>query len=251
MSASVRLVFGDAREWRYIVASLAALVDEANFTIDPSGMRLRALDPSRIAMVDFNLPASAFEEFSCEEEVKIGVNFDELNKVMKRGRADERVILEVVGGRLRISIGGKAERSFSLPVIDIAGEELPLPKLNFTVRAKMLSDTLKDAIKDAELVSDSVSFDAKEDYLRVYAHSDKGEVEVKFTIDTGSLIEYEVDEPSRSTYPISYLSDMLKRAANLSDIAGIEFATDKPLLLSFELAGGGRLSYFLAPRLEA
>jgi len=251
MSATIRLVFGDAREWRYIVASLAALVDEANFIIDSMGMRLRALDPSRIAMVDFNLPASAFEEYQCEEEVKIGVNFDELNRVMKRGRADERVVLEVVGGRLKITMVGKAERSFSLPVIDIAGEELPLPKLNFTVRAKMLSDTLKDAIKDAELVSDSVSFEAEEGFLKVSARSDKGNVEVKFTLESGSLIDYEVDEPSKSTYPISYLSDMLKGATNLSDIANIEFATDKPLLLSFELAGGGRLSYFLAPRLES
>ncbi len=247
---TVRLVFGDAREWRYIVASLAALIDEANFIIDPNGMRLRALDASRIAMVDFNLPATAFEEFECEEEVKIGVNFSDLNKVLKRGRADEKVVFEVVGGRLRVTIVGKAERSFNLPIIDIAGEELPLPNVTFTARAKMLSDTLKDAIRDAELVSDSVSFEAKEEYLVLLARSDKGEVEVKFTRDSGSLIEYEIDEPSKSTYSISYLSDMLKKAANLSDIASLEFATNKPLSLSFEIAGGGRLTYYLAPRIE-
>lgn len=250
MSANIRLVFGDAREWRYIVASLAALIDEANFIIDPNGLRLRALDASRIAMVDFNLPAAAFEEFECEQEVKIGVNFDDLNKIVKRGRADEKIMLEVVGGRLKITIVGKAERSFSLPIIDIAGEELSLPNVNFTVHAKMLSDTLKDAIRDAELVSDSVSFDAKEEYLVLIAKSDKGEVEVKFTRESGSLIEYELEEPARASYSISYLSDMLKKASNLSDIASLEYATNMPLALSFELAGGGKLTYYLAPRME-
>lgn len=251
MSSIARFVFGDAREWRYIVASLATLIDEANFIIDADGLRLRALDPSRIAMVDFSLQSMAFEEFECSGESKIGVNFDDLNKVLKRCRADEKIAFEVSGNRLTIKIIGKAERKFSLPLIDIAGEELPTPRVTFTTRAKMLSDTLKDAISDAELVSDSVRFEGEESELVVKASSDKGDVEVRFTVETGSLIEYEVDEPSQASYSVSYLSDMLGKATKLSDIVSLEFATNKPLSMSFEIAGGGRLTYFLAPRVEA
>jgi len=247
----VKFVFGDAREWRYIVESLATLIDEANFIFTPEGLRLRALDPSRIAMVNLELPSIAFEEYSCDQETKAGISFEDLTKVLKRGRADEKVEFSVEGGRLRVKIIGKASRTFSLPLIDVAGEELPLPKISFTVTAKLLSDTLKDAIGDVELVSDSVRMEAVEECLKVKASSDKGEVEVSFDKESGALIEYDVAEPSSASYSVSYLSDMIKKAKALADIATLQFSTNKPLSLTFELTGGGKLSYFLAPRIEA
>ncbi|RLF23390.1 MAG: DNA polymerase sliding clamp, partial [Thermoprotei archaeon] len=51
-------------------------------------------------------------------------------------------------------------------------------------------------------------------------------------------------------YSLDYLSDMMK-AYQLSDILTIEYATNKPLALTFDLPGGGRLTFYLAPRMEA
>jgi len=246
----VRFIFGDAREWKYIVQSLAALIDEANFVFTPEGLKLRALDPSRIAMVDLELPSIVFEEYECDQETRVGVDIEELNKILKRGRADERIEFDVEGGRLRIKIIGKATRTFSLPLIDVVGEELGPLKVTFNVKAKLLSDTLKDAMRDIEQISDSVKFNAEEDSFTLRASSDKGEVEIVFDRESGALIEYEVTESSVATYSTSYLSDMLKRASALSDVASVEFSSNKPLALTFEIAGGGRLAYYLAPRTE-
>ncbi len=247
----LRFVYPDAREWKYLIASLATLIDEANFVATKEGLKLRALDPSRIAMVDLELPSEIFEEYHIDEDVvRIGVNFDELNKIIKRGKADERVIFEVDGKRLKIVILSRAERAFSIPLLDIFGEELPSPKVTFTVKAKMLSDTLKDALNDVALISDSVKFRGEQDYLSLSARSDRGEFEAKFSLENGSLIEYEVVEPSSAIYSLSLLSDMVKKAAPLSDAALLQFASNKPLSLTFELPGGGRLTYYLAPRME-
>ncbi|RLE94738.1 MAG: proliferating cell nuclear antigen (pcna) [Thermoprotei archaeon] len=246
----MRLVFGDAREWKYLVESLAALIDEACFKITPDGLTLRALDPSRIAMVDLSLPQTAFEEFECEEETVIGVNFAELKKVMKRARKDEKVELSTSASRFKIKIMGRADRTFSLPILDIPAEEIPAIKVDFKVKARMLSDSLKDALSDADLVSDSVKFEATEDLLRVSASSDKGEVTVDFSLAGGSLLEYEVQENSTASYSLEYLLDMVKKASALSDVVTVEFATAKPISLTFEIAGGGILRYFLAPRAE-
>ncbi len=253
----VKFAFPDAREWKYIVQSLAALITEANFIADEEGLRLRALDPSRVAMVDLFMPREAFDEYVVEagegeEKVKIGVNFDELNDVLKRGKSDDRVVLTVEEGRLKVVLSGKAERIFSLPLIDIAGEEYPTPKVEFKVLAKMLSDTLKDAMNDAKLVSDTVRFTGEAELLRLFARSDKGEVEARFSLDAGSLLEYEVnDPPQNASYGVDYLLDMLKKASRVSDIVTVEFSSNKPLSLSFDITGGGVLRFFLAPRVEA
>ena len=43
--------FEDAKTWQALISAISALVDEANFEISPKGLTLRAMDPSRIAMV--------------------------------------------------------------------------------------------------------------------------------------------------------------------------------------------------------
>lgn len=246
----VRFVFPEAREWRYIIEGLATIVDEANFLVGPEGIRLRALDPGRVAMVDLFIPPAVFEEYKAETETRVGVVLDDFVDIMKRAKADDRLIVEVSGNRIAIVLSGKAERKFRLPLLDVAGQELPTPRLNFTVAAKMLSDTLRDALKDAELVSESVRFKAENDTLYMIARSDKGEVETKFSVDTGSLLEVDVKEPAEASYAIEFLDKIVSKAYRVSEIVTLKYATNMPLELTFDVAGGGLLKYLLAPRVE-
>lgn len=248
----LKFQFSDARDWRYIMEGLEAIIEEASFIADREALRLRALDPSRIGMVDLYIPKDSFEIFEIDEDkVRIGINFDDLNKILKRAKSDEKVLFSVEGGRVRITFTGKAERAFSLPLIDVVGEELPIPRVSFDVTAKMLSDTLRDALKDAEMISDTVRFVAEEDVLKITARSDKGEVEAKFSEMGGSLLEYSVKQPSASSYSLKYLNDIIGKAYRISEIVTVEFSSNKPLSLTFDIATGGTLKYFLAPRLEA
>ncbi|MEZ0345973.1 MAG: proliferating cell nuclear antigen (pcna) [Infirmifilum sp.] len=246
----VKFIFPDAREWRYVLESLSTIVDEANFVASPDGLRLRALDPGRIAMVDLYMPAGLFEEYNVDAETKIGVVLDDIDKVLKRARSDDKLVFEVGEGRLTIMLLGRAERRFRFPLLDIAGQELPSPKLNFTVAAKMLSDTFRDALKDASLVSESVKLKAEGEALYMSARSDRGETESKFTIESGSLLEIDVKEPAEASYGIDFLDKIVSKAYRVSDIMTLRFATNMPIELGFDIAGGGTLKYLLAPRME-
>ncbi|ABL78028.1 proliferating cell nuclear antigen (pcna) [Thermofilum pendens] len=246
----VKFVFPDAREWKYIIESLATIVDEANFVASPEGLKLRALDPGRIAMVDLFIPSNLFEEYSVDQETKISAVLDDIDKVLKRAKSDDKISFEVSQGRLIITLSGRAERRFKFPLIDIAGQELPSPKLNFTVAAKMLSDTFRDALKDASLVSESVKLKAEDESLWLLARSDKGEIESRFSIETGSLVEIDVKEAAEASYGIDFLDKIVSKAYRISDILGLRFATNMPLEMTFDIAGGGTLKYLLAPRME-
>lgn len=251
----LQLVMSDARLGRGIVEAVATLVSEANLVAKPEGARLRAMDPSRVAMVDLDLPASVFEDYKCDSEVFIGLNLEEMLKVMRRGAPGDKLEImfdeKETAGRLRVRFRGKAVRTFNLPLLDIGREELPTVRIPFNVSAVILTEAFKDAIKDAEVVSDSIRFEANEAMVIFSARGDRGEVEAKLSREGGSLLSLEVKEGrSAAVYSLSYLADMMKAGAT-SDTVTLEFASNMPLSLTFDLAGGGRLRYLLAPRVEA
>lgn len=244
--------FPDARDWRYIIESLETIVEEASFIADGEALRLRALDAARIAMVDLYLPRESFTVYEIDEErARVGVNFEDFNKILRRAKSGDKILCRVAGGRLKVTLAGKADRTFSLPLIDIVGEELPVPRVTFDVTARMVSDTLLDALKDAGLISDSVKFIGEEREMKIQARSDKGEWEAVFSLEKGSLIDYIVKQPSYSSYSLNYLEDIVSKAYRISDLVTIEFSTNKPLCFTFEIAGGGTLRFFLAPRMES
>ncbi|GGP21020.1 DNA polymerase III sliding clamp [Thermocladium modestius] len=247
----MRLIYPDAREWAAIVDAIAVLIEEATFSVAQDGLRLRALDPSRTSMVDLFIPKEAFEEYpDVGSEEHIGINFNDLKKVLKRSRKDDKVMLETDNGKLKVKLVGKAARTITMPMLDIGMEQLPTPKVVFTVTAKLASDALDQAIKDVEIIADAIKFEGKEDGIYVKASSDKGDVEVKFEKEGDVMFEYDLKETAAAVYSTDYLADAVARASSISDIVTLEFATQKPIALTFEIPMGGKLAYYIAPRMD-
>ena len=245
-------VLADSRVWKNIIESISTLVEEGVFIADPSGIKLRAMDPSRVAMVDMELPKAAFEAYECATEVPIGVNFEHMKNIMKRSGSNEKLELEKADdeARLKIRFKGKSSRTFSLPLLDLGKEELSAPRIPFNATVKTPASTLLDAIKDAEVVSDFVKVATEEGVLKVSASGDRGEVEVVITKESGELLSIEMKEPAHALYSLTYLSKMMV-ASSLSEISIVMFSTDMPLRLDFNLSSGGKIVYYLAPRMES
>ena len=246
----MRFVFPDAREWKYIVESLASLVYEAGFVASPDGLRVRALEPGRVAMVDLYMPRDLFEEYTAEQEERIGVVLGDIVDVLKRVRPGENVAFEATKEHLTIALTGKAEKKFRFPLLDLPGQEVPSLKLNFTVTAKMPSDTFRDALRDVSLMSGEVSVKAEDTCLWLTGKSDKGEAEARLSVETGSLIEIDVEEPTEASYAAKFLDEAVSKACKVSRVLDLRFATDGPLEMRFDIAGGGTLRYFVAPRVR-
>jgi len=91
-----RAVISDTKAWKNSIDAIAALIDEGTLQIDEKGIKLRAMDPSQIALVDLELPSSSFEEYKVEKPVNIGIDFTELSKITKRSRAEDKIELSFV-----------------------------------------------------------------------------------------------------------------------------------------------------------
>jgi proliferating cell nuclear antigen len=64
------------------------------------------------------------------------------------------------------------------------------------------------------------------------------------------LLELDVKETSKATSYLNYLSEITKAGASTSEIVTVEFSSNMPIRLQFEIPQQGRLQYYMAPRLE-
>jgi len=243
---------GSAKLLKDMITAISTLIDEATFDLSPDGMKLRAMDPSRVAMVDFEWPKTVFDEYICSEPMKMCINIGEMLKLLRRSGKDESVelTLDEKTGRLRMTIRGKYDRTFNMPTLEATKEEVPTPKVTFNVRAKITTDGLRRALEDASLVSDHVRIEVDQEKMVMNATGDLMGATIELKKGSDTVLDLEAKEPSKATFSLSYLSEIIGAAVATSDIATIEFSTDIPLRLDFQQPKEGRLTFYLAPRIE-
>ena len=243
----------NAKSFKDVLSAIATLIDEATFEITPEKISLREMDPSRVAMVDFEWPKTLFEEFECAESTKICINLSEFLKLLKRTRKDDSIELRLdeKTGRLSLRLMGRYTRAFNMPTLEATIEEVPTPKIEFNVKAKVTTDGLKEAIEDSSLVSDNVQIEAEEERLVFSAKGDIMGATIEMKKGSDVLLEIMVKEPSKATFSLNYLSDIVKAASATAELVTLEFSSNMPIKLDFHQIEGGKLVYYLAPRIEA
>ena len=85
----MELLIEDAKFFKQCIDAVVNLVDEGTFEVSATGLRLRTMDPSQIAMIDFFLPKEAFKKFDFEGTALLGINLADLSKVLGRARPKE------------------------------------------------------------------------------------------------------------------------------------------------------------------
>jgi len=177
------------------------------------------------------------------------VNITNFVSIIKRAKPEDKITLELKEGKLEIVMKSDSTRKFTLPLLDMQEEELPsIDKLDFKTKARVKSDVIKNGIDDAEVVSDSVVFEAKKDAFIMKAVGDTSSAELVLNKGDPALIELQGSE-SRARYPLDYLKKMIK-AAKLSEEATIMWSKDYPMKLSFKDVDKVEMSFILAPRVQ-
>ena len=242
----------DVKLLRDVLTAISTLIDEGTFNISPEGIKLRSMDPSRVAMVDFSMQKSAFDEYASDQDAKVCVNLSELLKLLKRAKRDEtlEISLDESASQLIVVIRGKYTRTFRMPTLEVSEEEVPTPNVTFNAKVTLTTDGLKQSLEDVALVSDHVRIETDGEKFLMSAKGDIMGADIELQKGSDALLSLEVKEPCKATYPLSYLSDIVKAASATSEVVDLEFSTDMPVRLDFKQPYDGSLIYYLAPRIE-
>ena len=240
----------EAKTWKNMLSSLSALVDEVSILADEDGLKVKAMDPSHVSMADFEWSREAFDEYEVDKPTTVGLNIREALKLLRRISGESlELTFDESTGRLEMKLVGRYTRRFSIPTLQLTGEEIPPLRIEFDVVAKITSSCLQRTVADAVAVSDILKFRATEDFFIMEASGELGSVAVELDRESEALLELQVKQPSEANYSLTFLGDIVKSASNLAGTVSVEFSTDKPLKLNFDILQG-RLIYYIAPYVE-
>ena len=226
---------------RDTLESISNLISEGTFKINSNGIGLIAMDPASVAMVIYNLLASSFEDFEVKEEIAISFNIQQLVLFLKRAGSKDVVTLSTDGTKLKIKIQSeKMEREFTLPLIDLRLSEQKIPDLDFSTSVEVDASLLREAIKDAAMISDHVKFETRDGKFIVTAEGEGSEMKTEFNGAEGE---------ASAKYSIDYLEKMLS-LSKLANKAKLQFASDYPLRIDYKETDKFQISFILAPRVD-
>ena len=225
-----------------VIEVISELVTEVRIKLNEFGMSITAIDPANVAMVRFKLPKSAFSQFETETEV-LGINLENLKKILKRCGSGTSLILEKKENFLNIQIQDRIIRNFSLNLIEIDSAEKEIPMLDYSAAVEISSADLNSVVEDCAVVSDSCSFIIN---MGQFIIESKGlnSARAEFSKDEAKIEA----EDCKSKYSLEYLQKFMK-GAKLSEKTFLHFANDHPLKIDLRTEHM-ELNFLLAPRVE-
>jgi proliferating cell nuclear antigen len=228
-----------------IISIISDLVLEVRIKVNKEGLRIIAIDPANVAMIQFSLPSTAFSEIEVEKEEILGVSLESLKAVLRRIKPGSVLTMKRVENEIILEIQDKVKKEFHLALIEIEGEEKEIPSLEFTSVIEMPSVDFSEAIEDCSVVADSCSFFSSPDKFIIQAKGNLNSFKSEFTSDELNINSQEAS----SKYSLEYLNKMIK-AGKITDKAKINFGNDYPLKLEFNTPFI-QLGFILAPRVES
>jgi len=236
-----------------LVEALKELSSYFHLECTSEGIRLQAIDSSRVALTIIQLPASSFATFRCDGPMILGLSFEEFARVLQSAESDESLMLRVdePSRRLHLVFQGKdldrtSEFSLNLQVLDY--EHLEIPEFDYPVVMTLQSVQFNRICRDLSQLSDSLSIDVTQHRVQFWAKGNTGEGSVTLLNreQGGNQAWLNVVEALSSTYMMK-LFTLFNKSASLSKEVRLSLAESQPLFLKC-LIELGDIRFYLSPQ---
>ena len=243
------------------VDQLLTIVDEAILRIGYDGLSVSAVDPANVAMVDLEVEPGAFESVG-DGMFPIGANLQRLDDYIDGASGGDPVTLsvDVETRSMHIEHTNVEVEMAGIDPDSIRGEP-DIPEIDHTAEFDVDAKVLRDAVENAELVSDHVRFEADVDDGELVVSGQGDTDDIQTVIGADELADANFAEEVTSLYSLPYLTGgsqggskyggILKPLSSGTEVSGL-FDEEYPIFLSYDFAEGfGHVQMMLAPRIQA
>lgn len=222
------------------------------------GLSLQAMDTSHVALVSLNLSMEGFESYRCDQNIVLGININNLSKVMKLADPADSITLSAEQDPSTLKIifeNPKTQRSteFALNLITLDVEHLSIPETEYSSLITINSNEFSKICKELQSLSESLTIVTHQDYVQLSVEGAAGSGFIKLTANDSDRKEdqtlIEVEEAVTQQFALNYLN-LFNKASSLSSFTKLCLHQEQPLVTEFKIDSLGVLKYYLAPKIS-
>ena len=231
---------GDTQLWKNLIHKVKDLKDEIVLDISKSGLRTTHTDETNVAMVDYVIPKSAFDEYETSHELKIGID---LNKLLLHLRVyGKDLTVDNFGNKLQFK--GEKGKTSKMGLLSVVDTSISIPKVEYAVQLKTTAENILTMTEVGEKFSDYLIFRITDNKFHILVEGETDDI--RFPICSVSRLKG--DKDFETFYSIEYLKQVLKFKGK--DNLIIRFGKDTPINIKFD-EKDEKCEYLLAPRIES
>lgn len=288
--AQFKIMFDNAKLMKNAIESITSIITEGILKITQEGIKISAMDGSHICLIDLFIDKSECLEYSfnCMDEISLGLNFDDCNKIFKRSKVEQKnyISLTFESSKKQVQISlinrvktivdlteeersllpkrsqtktktiesmGDKSRDFIVTLIDLDQEAIDTSSLrdikkDMDCKFALNASEFEDIVNDGMIYSEVLEFHAKNE-VNFSSNGTMGNYNSKYQI---SQLDYlEIKHRSCGNFAIQFLKNILK-SKDLGIDSNYHFMlkSDSPLSIEVKISEKSYIQYFLAPRVE-
>ncbi|KAL0436529.1 UNVERIFIED_CONTAM: Proliferating cell nuclear antigen [Sesamum radiatum] len=154
----LRLVQGSLL--KKVLEAIKDLVNDANFDCSATGFSLQAMDSSHVALVALLLRSEGFEHYRCDRNISMGMNLNNMAKMLKCAGNDDIITLKADDGSDTVTFMFESPTQdkiadFEMKLMDIDSEHLGIPEAEYHAIVRMPSAEFARICKDLSSIGDT------------------------------------------------------------------------------------------------
>jgi proliferating cell nuclear antigen len=230
---------------------LKDILNDVNIVFTRNSIRITTLDTARSALVDVTLESENFEEYeytSDKSQIVVGINVTNMFKLLKTITNNDTLSITITDSEfLHILIsnsGKKCSTSFKLKLLDISEDIIELPDVDMSVITTIQSLDFQRLCRDMSNVGTDIEIKRYKNTLKVICNGDFASQETEIEV------AQEVDKVYEGLYSLKYLNLFTKATNMCSFLQLLQEEENKFLLLKYNVASLGSMSFYLASKTE-
>lgn len=238
---------------------LKEILADTNITFDKKGMKIFALDNSKVVLVHLRLHSEKFEVYNHNKDtpIVIGVNMVHIFKLLKNVTNNDTItfyINESNPNELGLNIeNGNSITKFKYKLLDVDTQEFALPNIQFEYVTTIPSTQFQQICRQMSHVGTTVQITSVDNELKFECTGMSVSQETILTSNKEDIhcIKHHPDEHHivQNKYQLKYLI-LFCKATNMCPHIELYLSNDFPLIIKYSVSSLGELKFGLSPKVE-
>ena len=243
---------------KYLIELLRDLLTEGNLECSETGIKIQAVDPSRVVLIHSKLKAEQFEEYYCPDTLVLGINMEDCFKIIKNMENNDTLKLFVRKdnpNKIGIETFCKEENTCDttyLNLMDLPYEKMEIPSQTFESVISLPSSRFQKICRIIFNFSEKIEIECEGNKLKFRGCNTniKQETVIKPTPSGMKFIKNEKpEEIIQGFFELRHLV-LFSKCTNLSTTIHLHIKNNYPLVLKCDIANLGEIKLCLAPQVD-